>query len=67
MWLQPGCHIVEMWTKAQRARQAAFERRRYPTELTDAPWEHVRPLLPEPAWRGCKPGVDVREILNAIR
>jgi len=56
-----------MWTKGQRARQAAFERRRYPTDLTDAEWEQVRPLLPEPAGRGRKPSVDLREILNAIR
>jgi putative transposase len=56
-----------MWTKEQRARQAAFERRRYPTDLTDAEWEEIRPLLPRPAKRGRKPGVDLREILNAIR
>jgi transposase len=56
-----------MWTKGQRARQAAFERRRYPTDLTDAEWERVRPLLPEPAARGRKPGVGPREVLNAIR
>jgi hypothetical protein len=56
-----------MWTNEHRARQAAFERRRYPTDLTDAEWEQIRPLLPEPAERGRKPGVDLREILNAIR
>ncbi len=57
-----------MWTKEHRARQAAFERRRrYPTDLTDEEWERSRPLLPKPARRGRKPGVDLREILNAIR
>ena len=56
-----------MWTKTQRARQVAFERRRYPTDLTDAEWERIRPLLPQPARRGRKPGVDLRESLNAIR
>ena len=56
-----------MWTKAHRARQAAFARRRYPTDLTDAEWEQTRPLLPEPAGRGREPSVDLREILNAIR
>jgi putative transposase len=56
-----------MWTKEHRARQAAFERRRCPTDLTDAEWERMRPLLPKPAKRGRKPGVDLREILNAIR
>jgi transposase len=56
-----------MWTKEHRARQAAFERRRYPTDLTDAEWAQVEPLLPRPAKRGRRPGVDLREILNAIR
>jgi transposase len=56
-----------MWTKAHRARQAAFERRRYPDDLCDAEWARIKPLLPEPARRGRKPGVDLREILNAIR
>jgi putative transposase len=56
-----------MWTKEHRARQAAFERRRYPTDLTEEEWERIRPFLPKPAGRGRKPGVDLREILNAIR
>ena len=56
-----------MWTKAHRARQAAFERRRYPTDLTDAEWEQIKSLLPKPAKQGRKPGVDLREVLNAIR
>ena len=41
--------------------------KRYPTDLTDAEWERIRPLLPRPAKRGRKPSVDLREILNAIR
>jgi transposase len=56
-----------MWTQEQRERQRVFERRRYPTDRTDAEWERIRPLLPRPAKRGRKPGVDLREILNAIR
>ncbi len=57
-----------MWTKEQRERQARFERRdRYPTDLTDAEWERIRPLLPRPAKRGRRPGVDLRRVLDAIR
>jgi putative transposase len=57
-----------MWTNQQRARQARFERRPgYPTDLTDEEWERVRPLLPKPAKRGRKPGVDLRRVLDAIR
>lgn len=56
-----------MWTKQHRARQARFERQRYPTDLTDDEWERIRPLLPRPARCGRKPSVNLREVLNAIR
>jgi transposase len=56
-----------MWTTEQRKRRAAFERRRYASDLTDAEWGGIPPLLPKPAWRGRKPRVDLREIVNAIR
>jgi transposase len=56
-----------MWTKEHRERQKAFERRRYPTDLTDEEWERIRPILPQPSQRGRKPKVNLREILNAIR
>ena len=48
---------------------AAIERKtkRYPTDLTDAEWARVAPLLPKPAKRGRKPDVDLREVLNSIR
>ena len=48
---------------------AAIERktRRYPTDLTDEEWGRIAPLLPTPAKRGRKPGVDLRAVLNAIR
>jgi hypothetical protein len=32
-----------MWTKEHRERQKVFERRRYPTDLTDEEWERIRP------------------------
>jgi transposase len=54
-----------MWTPEHRR---AAERRglRYPSDLTAAEWEHVRPLI-RPAKRGGRPrSVDVREVLNAI-
>ena len=57
-----------MSTKEHRARQLAFEQRRlYPTNLTNAEWEQIRPFLPKPARRGRIPKVDLRETLNAIR
>lgn len=48
---------------------AAIERktRRYPTDLTDEEWGRITPLLPTPAKLGRKRGVDLREVLNAIR
>lgn len=44
------------------------ERMRYATDLTDAEWEILRPLIDvAQTGRGCKRQVDLREILNAIR
>ena len=54
-----------MWTPEHRR---AAERRglRYPSDLTDAEWALVEPLIP-PARRGGRPrDVNVREVLNAI-
>ncbi len=59
--------MSRMWTKEHRERQKAFERQRYPTDLTDEEWQRIRPILPQPARRGRKPKADLREILNAIR
>jgi transposase len=42
------------------------KRRSYPTDLTDAEWEIVEPLIPKPKRRGPKANVDVREVLNGI-
>ena len=56
-----------MWTKEHRARGAAFERRRHPTDLTNAEWERFRPVRPGPGGRGRPPEGDLREVLNAIR
>ena len=54
-----------MWTGDHRR---AADRRglRYPSDLTDAGWELVRPFI-RPAKRGGRPrSVDIREVLNAI-
>ena len=54
-----------MWKPEHRV---AAERRglRYPSDLTDAEWALVKPLIP-PAKRGGRPRmIDVREVLNGI-
>jgi putative transposase len=41
-------------------------RRRYPTDLTDAEWSILEPLIP-PAKPGGRPrSIDMREVVNAI-
>ena len=47
--------------------EIARKTKRYPSDLTDEEWQRILPLLPEPPRRGRKVGVDLREILNAIR
>lgn len=39
----------------------------YPSDLTDAEWELVAPLVAQPAdARGVRPSIDRRTVLNAI-
>ena len=54
-----------MWTPEHRA---AADRRglRYPSDLKDAEWALVAPLIPPARHGGRKRTVDVREVLNAI-
>ena len=54
-----------MW-KPEHRRAADRRGLRYPSDLSDAEWDLVAPLMP-PAKRGGRPRkVDVREVLNAI-
>src|ERR1700758_622822 len=54
-----------MWTKEHRL-AAGRKSLRYRSDLTDAGWTLVAPLIP-PAKRGGRPrSVDVREVLNGI-
>lgn len=48
---------------------ASIERKtkRDPTDLTDAEWTTLAPFLPKPAKHGRTLGVEMREIVNAIR
>jgi putative transposase len=44
----------------------AMERQRYPSDLSDAQWKLLAPLLPAPRRSGRPRTIDLREILNAI-
>jgi transposase len=54
-----------MWTPTTR-RQHSRVGLRYETDLTDAEWAVINPLMPEPAPCGRPPVWTTREILNAI-
>jgi transposase len=43
-----------------------MSRKPYPSDLSDAEWEKIKPLLPGPNTLGSPRTVDLREILNAI-
>jgi putative transposase len=43
-----------------------MSRAKYPTDLTDAQWERIRPLLPKAKPGGRPRSVDLREVLNGI-
>ncbi len=54
-----------MWTPATR-RQHGRDGLRYETDLTDAEWALIEPLMPEPRQRGRPRAWPLREIVNAI-
>src|ERR671917_1790236 len=54
-----------MWTPATR-RQHSRESLRYETDLTDAEWAVIKPLMPEPCRCGRPRAWPLREIVNAI-
>ena len=54
-----------MWTTENRPQ---YERKglRYPSDLTDAEWDLVKPLIPRAKRGGRKRAVVVRDVLNGI-
>ena len=54
-----------MWTSGNRARYDR-DKLRYPSDLTDAEWSLVEPLIPPARRGGNKRHVDVREVVNGI-
>ena len=55
-----------MWKPEHRIAAAARRGLRYPSDMSDAEWALVEPMIP-PGRRGGRPrGVNLREVLNAI-
>ena len=54
-----------MWTNENRTRYDRAKLR-YPSDLTDAEWEHIAPLIPPAKRGGRKRTVDVREVVNGL-
>jgi putative transposase len=54
-----------MWTPDTRAEHDRDDLR-YPSDLTDAEWEILAPLLPPPAKTGRQRSWEMRELMNAI-
>ncbi len=54
-----------MWTPENRARYD-WSKLRYPSDLTDAEWALVKPLIPRAKRGGNKRTVDVREVVNGL-
>ena len=54
-----------MWTNENRAR---YDRSalRYPSDLTEAEWGYVKPLIPPARRGGNRRHVDVREVVNGL-
>ncbi len=54
-----------MWTTENRARYDR-SKLRYPTDLTDAEWALLEPLIPPAKRGGNKRTVDMREVVNGL-
>ena len=54
-----------MWTIKNRPRYDR-DRLRYPSDLTDAEWQHIEPLIPPAKRGGGRHRVDIREVVNAL-
>ena len=50
-----------------RMAEIARKTKRYPSDLTDAEWARLVPMIPKPSRRGRNPTINLREMLNAIR
>jgi transposase len=54
-----------MWTNENRARYDR-SRLRYPSDLTDAEWAHVAPVIPPARRGGNRRHIDEREVVNGL-
>tara|TARA_R110002126_G_scaffold85058_1_gene206284 strand:- start:29259 stop:29729 length:471 start_codon:yes stop_codon:yes gene_type:complete len=54
-----------MWTKANRGKYNR-DGQRYPSDLTDAEWAYVEPLIPPAKHGGRRREVDIREVVNGL-
>ena len=54
-----------MWTDENRGRYDRGKLR-YPSDLTDEEWSHVKPLLPPAKHGGAKRTVNLREVVNGL-
>ena len=54
-----------MWTIKNRPSYNR-DKLRYPSDLTDAEWAHIKPLIPPAKRGGGKCRVDIREVVNGV-
>ena len=55
-----------MWTKEARIQHAPREQR-YPSDVTDAEWTIIAPMIPPQRQGGRHRETDMREVMNAVR
>src|SRR5512143_2992436 len=65
MWKPPEKEGLPMWTDTNRAKYNR-DHLRYPSDLTDAEWAEIGPLIPPAKKGGNKRTVDVRAVVNGV-
>ena len=54
-----------MWTRGARIAHAPREER-YPSDVTDAEWEIIAPMIPSQRQGGRRRETDMRDVMNAV-
>ena len=55
-----------MWTQETRIQHAPREER-YPSDVTDAEWAIIAPMIPPQRQGGRHRETDMRDVMNAVR
>jgi hypothetical protein len=66
LWLGVGTDLRGADVDDRESHRYDRDRLRYPSDLTDAEWAHIAPLIPPAKRGGGKRTVNMREVVNGV-